>query len=88
LFVDIRIRRSVRAAGFNGPAFEKLEGKYQHRWMKSLAKSRLSVYQTWELQPFRFMNVGETRMVYKMHTSPDFVVTTRVEFAQTWPWCR
>jgi hypothetical protein len=35
-FVDIRIRRSVRAAGFTGPALEKLVGKDRHRWMKSL----------------------------------------------------
>ena len=26
VFVDVRIRRSVRAAGFTGPAFEKLLG--------------------------------------------------------------
>ena len=36
IFVDIRIRRSVRAAGFTGPAFEKLVGASRHRWMKSL----------------------------------------------------
>lgn len=36
LFVDIRIRRSVRAAGFTGPAFERLLGRNRHRWMKSL----------------------------------------------------
>src|SRR5207247_6757156 len=36
LFVDSRIRRSVRAAGFTGPAFEKLVGPSRHRWMKSL----------------------------------------------------
>lgn len=36
IFVDIRIRRSVRAAGFTGPAFEKLLGQDRHRWMKSL----------------------------------------------------
>ena len=36
IFVDIRIRRSVRAAGFTGPAFEKLVGPSRHRWMKSL----------------------------------------------------
>jgi hypothetical protein len=35
-FVDIRIRRSVRAAGFTGPAFEKLLGCNRHQWMKSL----------------------------------------------------
>jgi hypothetical protein len=36
IFVDIRIRRSVRAAGFTGPAFERLLGQNRHRWMKSL----------------------------------------------------
>ena len=36
IFVDIRIRRSVRAAGFNGPAFERLLGQDRHRWMRSL----------------------------------------------------
>jgi len=36
LFVDIRIRRSVRAAGLTGPAFERLLGEDRHRWMKSL----------------------------------------------------
>jgi hypothetical protein len=36
IFVDIRIRRSVRAAGFTGSAFEKLLGQDRHRWMKSL----------------------------------------------------
>jgi hypothetical protein len=35
-FVDIRIRRSVRAAGFSGPAFEKLLGPKRHNWMPSL----------------------------------------------------
>jgi hypothetical protein len=36
LFVDIRIRRTVRAKGFQGNAFEKLLGPNRHRWMKSL----------------------------------------------------
>src|SRR5215470_2142601 len=36
LFVDIRIRRTVRAKGFQGNAFEKLLGPTRHRWMKSL----------------------------------------------------
>ena len=36
LFVDIRIRRTVRAEGFQGDAFEKLLGQDRHRWMKSL----------------------------------------------------
>ena len=36
IFVDIRIRRSVRAVGFTGPAFEKLVGPSRHRWTKLL----------------------------------------------------
>lgn len=36
IFVDIRIRRNVRAAGFTGPAFERLLGPGRYRWMKSL----------------------------------------------------
>jgi hypothetical protein len=36
MFVDIRIRRTVRAKGFQGNAFEKLLGPERHRWMKSL----------------------------------------------------
>ncbi len=36
IFVDIRIRRTVRAKGFLGNAFEKLLGPNRHRWMKSL----------------------------------------------------
>jgi hypothetical protein len=35
-FVDIRIRRIVRAKGFQGSAFEKLLGLTLHKWMKSL----------------------------------------------------
>lgn len=41
IFVDIRIRRSVRAAGFNGPAFERLMGRERHKWMKSLGNKRI-----------------------------------------------
>jgi hypothetical protein len=36
MFVDIRIRRTVRAEGFQGNAFEQLLGLKRHRWMKSL----------------------------------------------------
>jgi hypothetical protein len=39
LFVDIRIRRTVRAKGFQGNAFENLLGKDRHRWMKSLGNT-------------------------------------------------
>ena len=41
MFVDIRIRRSVRASGFNGTNFENLLGKCRHRWMKSLGNKRI-----------------------------------------------
>jgi hypothetical protein len=36
IFVDIRIRRNVRAKGFVGNAFEKLLAPTRHHWMKSL----------------------------------------------------
>jgi hypothetical protein len=36
IFVDIRIRRTVRAQGFQGSNFEKLLGLSRHRWMKGL----------------------------------------------------
>lgn len=39
MFVDIRIRRTVRAKGFQGNAFEKLLGPDRHRWMKSLGNN-------------------------------------------------
>lgn len=41
LFVDVRIRRSVRAVGFNGSAFEKLLGPDRHRWLRSLGNERI-----------------------------------------------
>jgi hypothetical protein len=55
LFVDIRIRRSVRAAGFTGPAFERLLGPDRHRWMKS--------------QGIRLLSVRECVSVRKFHPS-------------------
>jgi hypothetical protein len=36
MFVDIRIRRTVRAQGFQGANFEKLLGLGRYRWMKGL----------------------------------------------------
>ncbi len=36
IFADIRISRSVRAAGFDGNAFEKVVGVARYRWMDSL----------------------------------------------------
>jgi hypothetical protein len=35
-FVDTRIRRAVRAKGFQGTAFERLLGSARHHWMPSL----------------------------------------------------
>src|ERR1035438_1266730 len=40
IFVDIRIRRAVRAPGFKGPAFEKLLGE-RHVWMPALGNKRI-----------------------------------------------
>jgi hypothetical protein len=36
IFVDIRIRRSVRAKGFTGDAFEKAVGSGRYRWIQDL----------------------------------------------------
>ena len=36
LFVDIRIRRTVRAPDFQQNAFEKIVGQRRYRWMKAL----------------------------------------------------
>jgi hypothetical protein len=36
IFVDIRIRRSVRAKGFTGDAFEKAVGLGRYRWIQDL----------------------------------------------------
>ena len=41
IFVDIRIRRSVRAKGFVGNNFEKLLGAGRYRWMRSLGNKRI-----------------------------------------------
>lgn len=35
-FVDIRISRSVRAPGFNGPSFERTLGPSRYQWMPAL----------------------------------------------------
>lgn len=41
VFVDIRIRRAVRAPGFNGKAFGQLLGDDRYRWMKSLGNRHI-----------------------------------------------
>lgn len=42
IFADIRIRRSVRAKGFNGNAFEKIVGADRHVWMKGLGNQAVA----------------------------------------------
>jgi hypothetical protein len=40
IFVDIRLRRTVRARGFREKAFVKLLGPSRYRWMNSLGRRR------------------------------------------------
>jgi len=43
LFVDVRLRREVRAPGFSGAAFEKqLASPDRYRWMKSLGNEAIA----------------------------------------------
>jgi hypothetical protein len=44
VFVDIRIRRTVRAKGFVGNAFEKLLRPPRHRWMESLGNKFIQTH--------------------------------------------
>lgn len=44
MFVDIRLRRSVRARGFQGNAFEKLLGPARHRWMNTLGNPYVATH--------------------------------------------
>jgi hypothetical protein len=41
IFVDIRIRRAVRAPGFNGNAFGTLLGEKRYRWLKALGNKQI-----------------------------------------------
>jgi hypothetical protein len=41
IFVDIRIRRAVRATGFNGNAFGELLGEKRHHWIKALGNKQI-----------------------------------------------
>jgi len=36
MFVDIRVKRDVRAKGFSGAAFEKSVGSSRYRWLPTL----------------------------------------------------
>lgn len=42
IFVDVRLKRQGRAAGFKGTAFEKLLGLSRHRWMSSLGNLHIA----------------------------------------------
>jgi hypothetical protein len=44
IFVDIRIRRNVRAKGFVGNAFETMLGPNRHRWMRSLGNKFIQTH--------------------------------------------
>ena len=41
IFVDVRIRRNVRAVGFNGSALEDLLGAERYVWMRSLGNTQI-----------------------------------------------
>src|SRR4051812_37308468 len=41
IFVDTRIRRSVRAIGFQEKTFEKLLGSTRYHWMKELGNKQI-----------------------------------------------
>ena len=41
VFIDVRIRRVVRAKGFSGTAFEELLGPKRHHWVKRLGNERI-----------------------------------------------
>jgi len=42
LWVDIRINREVRAAGFSGRSFHDLVGDHRYRWVKELGNQRVA----------------------------------------------
>ncbi len=41
MFVDVRYRRTGRASGFKGDAFESLLGRQRYRWMRTLGNSSI-----------------------------------------------
>jgi hypothetical protein len=45
-FVDVRISRSVRAAGFRERAFEELAGPDRYRWMPALGNKRVAEHES------------------------------------------
>ncbi|HEY1098308.1 MAG TPA: hypothetical protein VGF99_05245 [Myxococcota bacterium] len=49
VFVDARLRRSVRAVGFRDRAFEQLLGVDRYRWLKGLGNSAIADGGEWRL---------------------------------------
>ena len=41
VFVDVRIRRQARAAGFQGGAFQRLLGDTRYKWMEDLGNENI-----------------------------------------------
>jgi hypothetical protein len=44
-FADVRLRRSVRAPGFSGTAFEKAVGQDRYRWFGGLGNARIATHE-------------------------------------------
>lgn len=45
LFVDVRVRRSVRAVGFSGDAFAKVTGSDRYLWMQRLGNDCITAHE-------------------------------------------
>ena len=45
VFADVRLRRSVRAPGFDGTAFEKAVGQDRYRWFDGLGNARIATHE-------------------------------------------
>jgi hypothetical protein len=45
VFADARLRRSVRAPGFDGTAFEKAVGQDRYRWFDGLGNARIATHE-------------------------------------------
>lgn len=50
LFVDVRLRRSVRAPGFREAAFQQVTGADRYVWMNSLGNKNVGTGDDWELK--------------------------------------
>lgn len=50
IFIDIRLKRQVRAAGFRDHAFENLLGPIRHRWMPKLGNRYIATHTGHKIQ--------------------------------------